>query len=419
MNARDPVTFTSHETVLTHFEKVRAATSQLASVLSDEDCCVQSMPDASPVKWHLAHTTWFFETFVLEHYETNFEPFQPMFRMLFNSYYNSIGEKHPRPQRGMITRPSLADVYRYRNNVDERMQRVLAMNENNKALQDLVVLGLHHEQQHQELILTDIKHLFSLNPLKPAYNDNKLQECANATKMEWISSEGGLVEMGCDGNRFCFDNEQPRHQVYLQPYSLASRLITNGEYLNFIEDGGYQNSQLWLSDGWNWIIANDIKQPLYWSKESDIWREFTLHGVRPLDPNLPVVHVSYFEADAYARWANARLPTEAEWEHLAAQTNIDDSRVNCFHPSAASGSGLQQLYGDAWQWTQSSYAPYPGFRPGVGAIGEYNGKFMVNQYVLRGGSCVTPANHTRESYRNFFPTAACWQFSGIRLARDD
>jgi ergothioneine biosynthesis protein EgtB len=369
-----------------HFGRVRAHTMDLARPLSEEDCCVQSMADASPVKWHLAHTTWFFETFILEKYEPDFEPYMPAFRILFNSYYNGIGEKHPRPQRGMLTRPALYEVHLYAHGGEE-------------SFRVLVELGLNHEQQHQELILTDVKHLLSLNPLKPPYGGQH-QEPEPAAAAHWIGFDGGLVEVGHEGNGFCFDNELPRHKQYVQPYSLASRLVTNREYRQFVEDGGYAKPELWLSEGWDWVRTNGVTHPLYWEQDSSGWSEFTLAGQQAMDPERPLIHVSYFEADAYARWAGARLPSEAEWEHAAA-----DPR-------------LHQLAEEAWQWTQSSYSPYPGFRPPAGALGEYNGKFMVNQYVLRGGSAATPAGHTRRTYRNFFPATARWQFSGVRLAHD-
>ena len=399
---------------------VRARTLELAAPLSEEDCCVQSMPDASPVKWHLAHTTWFFETFVLEQFEPGFKPFHADFRVLFNSYYNGVGDKHPRPQRGMLSRPSLATVRDYRQDVDRRTRSLFERYGKDKALQALITLGLNHEQQHQELILSDCKHLLSLNPLKPVYRDGPLGAPSSATALEWTAFSGGVVAIGAGNGDagFCFDNELPRHNEYLQPYSLASRLVTNGEYLQFVENGGYRDPRLWLSEGWDWMRA--IACPIYWMKDQTGWKEFTLAGMRTLDLNLPVAHISYFEADAYARWAGARLPTEAEWEQAAcgcaAAGNFADNGE--FHPRAARGTGLQQMFGDAWEWTSSSYAPYPGYRPVEGAIGEYNGKFMVNQYVLRGGSCATPSDHIRPTYRNFFPASARWQFSGIRLARD-
>ena len=378
--------------------RVRDRTLALASPLSAEDCCVQSMPDASPTKWHLGHTTWFFETFVLERWEPDFKPFDPAFRVLFNSYYNAVGDKHPRPQRGLLTRPGLERVLAYRADVDRRMQLLLAAP--GEALTSMLELGLQHEQQHQELLLTDIKHLFSRNPLAPAY-DERLPCTVTTSELVWHTFTGGVTEIGHAGAGFCFDNETPRHQVFLQPYQLASRLVTNGEFAAFIAAGGYTDPGFWLAEGWDWRASQGRTYPLYWRESNGGWQEFTLGGLVVLNRYQPTVHISYYEADAYARWANARLPTEAEWEHAAVRAE-----------------GLSQLFGEAWQWTSSSYAPYPGFRAGAGAVGEYNGKFMVNQYVLRGGSRATPAGHSRPTYRNFFPAAACWQFSGIRLARD-
>jgi ergothioneine biosynthesis protein EgtB len=386
------------------YRAVRERTVALAAPLSAEDCCVQSMPDASPTKWHLGHTTWFFETFVLERWQADFKPFDPAFRVLFNSYYNAVGNKHPRPQRGLLTRPNLAEVLAYRASVDQRVQALLATRLADAELATLVELGVQHEQQHQELLLTDIKHLFSCNPLVPAYGE-ELATTGTIPELVWQHYDGGVAEIGHLGEGFCFDNETPRHRVYLQPFRLASRLVTNGEYAAFVAAGGYDDPLFWLAEGWDWRVAQDREQPLYWRRNGKGWQEFTLGGLVQLKANLPVLHISYYEADAYARWADARLPTEAQWEHAA--TNV-----------CGNGERPSQLFSDAWQWTSSSYAPYPGFRAGVGAVGEYNGKFMVNQYVLRGGSGATPQGHTRPSYRNFFPSTACWQFSGIRLAQD-
>ena len=406
------------------FSAVRAHTALLAAPLSAEDCCAQSMPDASPVKWHLAHTTWFFETFVLEPNELGFEPFHPAFRVLFNSYYNGVGAKHPRPQRGLLTRPALSDVLAYRANVEQRMQALLAQQGDNAALQALVELGLQHEQQHQELLLTDVLHLLSCNPLAPAYRDAPLPVAAPAQALDWQEFAGGLCEMGHGGRGFSFDNELPRHTTYLAPYALGTRLVNQAEFAAFITDGGYRRPELWLAEGWDWLAAQYIEHPLYWRHApGGGWTVFGLHGEQPLSPQAPVAHLSYFEADAYARWAGARLPTEAEWEvaaaplapALLAPADVPRARIE---PQAAPGRGLRELWGEVWQWTQSSYAPYPGFRAAEGAVGEYNGKFMVNQYVLRGSACATPPGHARLSYRNFFPTTARWQFSGLRLARD-
>ncbi|MGZ5201410.1 MAG: ergothioneine biosynthesis protein EgtB [Telluria sp.] len=397
------------------YDSIRQRSLRLAEPLSAEDCCAQSMPDASPIKWHLAHTTWFFETFVLEPHEPGFAPFDPSFRYLFNSYYNGIGARHPRPQRGLLTRPSLEQVLAWRHQVDTRVSRLLAARGNDAGLAELVTLGLQHEQQHQELMLTDLKHLLAQHPSGPAYLERPLPPAAPLTPLAWRGFAGGLASIGHDGHGFCFDNELPRHRVHIAPFELATRLVTNGEYLRFVEEGGYRDPSLWLSEGWDRVLAGELAHPLYWRRGDDgRWREFTLHGLVPLDPARPVTHVSLYEADAYARWCGARLPTEAEWELAAQGAAVEGGAL---HPAAATHEGLGQLYGACWQWTSSSYAPYPGFAPAAGAIGEYNGKFMVNQYVLRGSSCATPPGHARASYRNFFPAGARWQFTGIRLAR--
>ncbi|KFI05765.1 ergothioneine biosynthesis protein EgtB [Massilia sp. BSC265] len=402
------------EDLLHAFTGVRRRSLEIAAPLSSEDCCAQSMPDASPIKWHLAHTTWFFETFVLEAHENGFAPFHPAFRMLFNSYYNGVGDKHPRPRRGLLTRPSLDEVRAYRHDVDSRIARLLAAGAA-PDLASLVELGLQHEQQHQELMLTDLKHLLAQNPLLPAYSPQEMEAGTAPEPTAWIELDGGLAEIGYGGSGFCFDNELPRHRTYVAPFELASRLVTNREYLEFVEAGGYRDPSLWLAEGWDRVCSGEMTHPLYWIAGADgAWDEFTLHGVQPLDPARPVTHVSLYEADAYARWRGARLPTEAEWEFAARQASLSGGAL---HPEAAEGDGLLQMFGACWQWTSSSYGPYPGYTPAAGAIGEYNGKFMVNQYVLRGSSCATPDGHARASYRNFFPAGARWQFTGIRLAR--
>jgi ergothioneine biosynthesis protein EgtB len=378
------------------------------------------MPDASPVKWHLGHTSWFFETFILVPHLGDYALYEPAFRVIFNSYYNAVGDKHPRPQRGLLSRPSLDVVRAYRAHVDNGMARVLADARSVDKLSPLIELGLNHEQQHQELILTDVKHMLSCNPLQPVYLPNVEIAAERDRALDWIEFDEGLVEIGHPGQGFAFDNETPRHREFVPAHALASRPVSNSEYLRFIADDGYRRPELWLSEGWDWVNANGIRAPLYWEAANGK-RRFTLHGVLPVLAGAPVCHVSLFEADAYARWAGARLPTEAEWESAAARAPIEGrfAEEGVYEPRASSSrAALAQLFGDVWEWTQSAYAPYPGFRPAPGAVGEYNGKFMCNQYVLRGGSCATPRSHIRASYRNFFPASARWQFSGFRLARD-
>ena len=410
------------------YAEVRQTSLDLAAPLTAEDCQVQSMPDASPTKWHLAHVTWFFETFVLEANEPDFKPFDASFRLLFNSYYQGVGELPPRTQRGLITRPTLAEVKHYRAAVDARMQRLIASRAGDPAFAELVSLGLHHEQQHQELLLTDIKHALSFSPAHAAYAKRWPMTSVRAQPLRWFAQTGGLIEHGFDpelDGAFCFDNETPRHGVYAAPFELASRPVNYGEYQAFIEDAGYRRPELWLSMGWEWVRSGRRTAPLYWRQVDGVWMNHTLQGVVEIDPRTPVCHLSYFEADAYARWAGARLPTEVEWEHAARQLRAP-ARPNfadrgAFHPLPAEDAAIDepmQMFGDVWEWTRSSYSPYPGYRALPGAVGEYNGKFMSNQYVLRGGSCATPAGHVRASYRNFFPTDAQWQFSGVRLARD-
>jgi ergothioneine biosynthesis protein EgtB len=409
------------------YRQVREATVALCATLSPEDYVVQSMPDASPAKWHLAHTSWFFEEFVLQNIIEGYEFFDSDYRFLFNSYYNAVGPMHTRANRGLLSRPTVQQVLDYRAAVDARVLGCIDAGLPEEAAA-VLILGLHHEQQHQELLLTDIKHLFSCNPLLPAFAPRAAMQSRVAPALTFRNFEGGLVEVGHEGPGFSFDNEGPRHRVWLEPFQLATRLTTNAEYLEFIRAGGYQNAALWLSDGWATVVREGWTRPIYWSPSLDA--EFTLDGgLRELEPYTPVTHLSCYEADAFARWAGARLPTEFEWE-LAARDlprsgNFVENRH--WHPLAATLSGpagvtteppLLQMFGDVWEWTQSAYSPYPGYRPAAGALGEYNGKFMVNQLVLRGGSCATPSSHIRPTYRNFFPPTARWQFSGVRLARD-
>jgi ergothioneine biosynthesis protein EgtB len=410
--------------MLTRYRAIRKLTERLAQPLSPEDCQIQSMPDTSPVKWHLAHTSWFFETFVLSAQMSGYALFQPSFKYLFNSYYNAVGDRLPRPSRGLLTRPSLDDVYAYRAHVNRAMEAYLesAGEQLPESERARVELGLNHEQQHQELIITDIKHALDQNPLRPAYRDGVARPAnAEAAPAGWASFPGGLEWIGHDGDGFAFDNEGPRHRVYLEPFELARRVVTSGEYLAFMADGGYARPELWLSDGWNAAKAANWNAPLYWESSGGEWWLMTLGGYRRVDPAEPVCHLSYYEADAYARWAGARLPTEAEWEVATTGQAIEGNFLENgrFHPQTASeGAGLTQCFGDVWEWTGSPYVSYPGFRPVAGALGEYNAKFMCNQLVLRGGSCATPASHIRSTYRNFFVPEARWQFTGLRLAKD-
>jgi ergothioneine biosynthesis protein EgtB len=413
-------------------------TEGIAAPLAPEDCVVQTMADVSPTKWHLAHVSWFFETFVVEPHLAGYRPLNPQYAYLFNSYYVQAGERHCRDRRGYISRPTVEEIYEYRAYVDEHVAELLetAGEATLEFVAPLIEIGLNHEQQHQELMLTDIKHVFSVNPLRPAYRDRP-PETAPAAPLAWVPFDGGLHEIGHDGSGFNYDNETPRHRHYLEPYRLADRLVTNGEYLAFMEDGGYERAELWLSEGFATATEGGWSEPFYWEKRDGHWWIFTLAGMREVDENEPVCHVSYFEADAYARWAGVRLPTEQEWEVAARELPI---RGNTFesgrlHPAPAGGasdaatspigspagerpSPLLQMYGDLWEWTRSQYSPYPGYRPLAGTLGEYNGKFMCNQFVLRGGSCATSASHIRPTYRNFFVPDATWQFMGIRLAGD-
>ncbi|HEX4096291.1 MAG TPA: ergothioneine biosynthesis protein EgtB, partial [Caulobacteraceae bacterium] len=406
------------------YQAVRAATLTLTTPLSAEDQVVQSMPDASPVKWHQAHVTWFFETFLLTPFVADYQPFDPLFGYLFNSYYEALGPRRPRPARGLVTRPSLSEVRAYRRHVDAAMVAWLETGAGERPeICDLIELGLAHEEQHQELILMDVLHLFAQMPGYPAYRQTTRATAGQApAPMGFIDFDGGLIDLGHGGAGFAFDNECPRHSVFLQPYRLADRLVTNGEWLAFVEDGGYRRPELWLSDGWTLAQTEGWRHPLYWQADGDgRWAEMTLGGLRPLDPTLPVAHVSCYEADAFARWAGKRLPTEAEWEHAATglRATAGGLDLDRLVPRLADpAGGLRQMFGELWQWTASAYAPYPGFRPGAGAVGEYNGKFMVNQMVLRGGCCVTPPGHVRATYRNFFYPHQRWAFAGVRLAED-
>jgi ergothioneine biosynthesis protein EgtB len=401
------------------YRRVRRASLDLVAGLSAEDALAQSMPQASPAKWHLAHTTWFFEQFVLG-LDPAYRPYAADWMVLFNSYYQTVGPMHARPRRGLLTRPSLGEVLDYRAAVDERMQRLLEV-EGDSTAGARIVLGLQHEQQHQELLLTDIKHLFSLNPLHPVFRQLPPNAPAEPLSLEFVRGRDGLVEIGASGGEgFAFDCETPRHRSLLHPHALANRPVSNGEYAEFIRDGGYRTPTLWLAEGWDTVQAQAWTRPLYWSEGLD--SEFSLGGMRALEAHAPVCHISYFEADAFARWAGARLPTEAEWESAASQA---DPRLGNFvesgalHPRAATGgAGLHQLFGDVWEWTSSPFVGYPGYRAADGALGEYNGKFMCGQFVLRGGSCATPAGHIRASYRNFFAPAERWQFMGLRLGQD-
>ena len=410
--------------LIERFEQVRGFSESLCAPLAVEDYVIQSMPDCSPTKWHLAHVSWFFETFLLKPSVADYRSPNPDYAYLFNSYYNAVGDKYPRPQRGLISRPTVDDVYRYRGHVDEHVLDLLEVAEQDAmpTIAPIVTLGLNHEQQHQELIVTDLKHMLSHNPLHPVYAE-RAGSAADAAQLSWVEFPEGIVWIGHDGPDFAFDNEEPRHREFVHAFRLGSRPVTNAEYVAFMHDGGYERPEFWLSMGWATVQQSGWRAPLYWEEDGrGNWSQFTLSGLRPVAANEPVSHISYFEADAYARWAGARLPTEAEWEVAAEGLTIEGNFVEdgWFHPRAAemNGTSPAQMYGDVWEWTQSSYAPYRGFRTAPGALGEYNGKFMCNQYVLRGGSCATPKSHIRPTYRNFFPPDARWQFSGVRLAMD-
>jgi ergothioneine biosynthesis protein EgtB len=416
-NSMRTADFEFGESLLTHYERIRARTLDLCSELCPEDMVVQSMPDVSPTKWHLAHVTWFFENFILADHVADYARFDEHFHYLFNSYYYSVGEMHARPRRGMLTRPTFGEIVGYRAYVDEAMSSLIEAKGNDDTLRGLVALGLNHEQQHQELLLTDIKHVLAQNPLQPAMNVRlKLPSGAAPPAYAFTKGASGIQPIGATGSAFCFDNETPRHQALLHEHHLGSRLVTNAEFREFVADGGYGNSNLWLADAWAIINERGWNRPLYWTE--DLEREFTLGGVREIDLHAPVCHVSYYEADAFARWAGARLPTEFEWEAAAAKASLAGNLLDAEYWQPVPGGDSTQLFGDVWEWTASTYSPYPGFVPLEGSLGEYNGKFMCNQMTVRGGSCATADDHIRASYRSFFYPDARWQFLGFRLAKD-
>jgi len=417
----------TQSSLLQRYQYIRQQNERLCEPLETEDFTIAPTPEiGSPVKWHLAHTSWFFETFVLTPHSENYKAFHPKFSYLFNSYYISVGERHTRSLRGSVSRPSVREVFEYRRYVDGQMEAFLesANADLINELEPVIEIGLQHEQQHQELILSDIKHIFWNNPTYPRYLKSEIEVSHPAPPIEWVGFEAGMQPIGHNGDGFAFDNEQPRHEQYVHSFELASRLVTNGEFLEFVEDDGYERGKFWLDLGWDTVCCDDWKAPFYWEFRDGQWHEMTLHGLQPLDLNKPVSHVSYLEADAYARWASARLATESEWETAARdypiEGNFQESAL--YHPQALSPDSqtgaLHQLYGDLWEWTQSHYSPYRGYRPPEGSLGEYNGKFMCNMFVLRGGACVTPKSHIRLTYRNFFGPDKRWPFTGIRLARD-
>ena len=423
--SKDRASPTSREELWNEYRGVRSETEALAAPITSEDAQVQSMTDVSPTKWHLGHTSWFFETFLLRQLG-RYQPEREEFKVLFNSYYNAVGEKQPRPERGMLSRPSLDEVLDYRHRVDAAVRNFFE-NGSDEELEEnagVIRVGLHHEQQHQELMMTDILHVYWTNPLRPAYSSGEMPTFAMTEPLSWHPYSEGVHRIGFDGSGFAFDNEYPRHRQFIHAFELASRLVTAGEFMGFISDGGYQRSDLWLSDGWTKVQEEGWEAPLYWERRQGTWWRMTLHGMQPVDPNAPVCHISYYEADAYARWNGARLPTEAEWELAASSVSIEgnlqesDYLVPAATDEASVSTAPRQLFGDVWEWTRTAYLPYHGYRPSEGALGEYNGKFMCNQMVLRGGSFVTPADHIRPTYRNFFYPDSRWQFMGMRLARD-
>src|SRR5579862_1356861 len=416
----------SKSELLRHYLHVRGFSGKLCETLEPEDCVIQTMPEASPTKWHLAHTSWFFETFILKPLFPDYRSQHPQYTFLFNSYYNAVGPFYSRPHRGLLSRPTVKEVFHYRTDIDLLMSELIGSADEQllQKLKPVLILGLHHEQQHQELMLTDIKNVFWQNPLRPAFRKRNAVKAPKVPAIEWRQFEEGIHQVGHEGPEFSFDNEGPRHRVFIPSFSLASRLVTNAEFLAFIEDGGYRRSELWLSLGWNTVNERGWTCPLYWEKRDEKWFNMTLAGMTELIPEEPVCHVSLFEADAFARWSGARLPSEEEWETassgLPLKGNFVESELFHVAPLAlsAQAGNLSQMFGDVWEWTRSSYSPYPGYSTAAGALGEYNGKFMCNQYVLRGGSCATSQSHMRRTYRNFFPPDARWQFMGIRLAKD-
>lgn len=419
----------SEQSLQHRFKVVRMQSERICAPLVTEDYVIQSMDDVSPPKWHLAHTSWFFENFLLKPFLRGYREFHSSFGYLFNSYYNAVGNMHPRPLRGMLSRPTVEQIYQYRSYVDEHIQQLLdciSDHPDGNEITKRFELGLHHEQQHQELLLTDIKHIFAQNPLRPAYHSLKVAQASESVNPHWIKFDGGLYSVGYQDSGFCFDNELPTHSVFVHPFSLCSELVTCGEYIDFINDGAYQEPLLWLSEAWSCISNNAWQAPLYWEKRDDQWWHMTLAGMQPVEVDVPVCHVSYFEADAFARWAGKRLPTEQEWELAARGQKMQGNFVGNGYlhpiPSAPTQSETNtphQMFGDVWEWTQSPYVAYPGYKASANALGEYNGKFMCNQMVLRGGSCVTGDHHIRTSYRNFFYGPDRWQFSGLRLAVDE
>ncbi len=415
-----PVTKGRAAELQARLSSARQCSLTLAQPLSDEDMVVQAMDDASPAKWHLAHTTWFFEAFLLSQLDDSYKLFNEDFLYCFNSYYEAKGERHPRPSRGLLTRPGADDVRAYRAHVDEALEMFFDKGNLNDEVLDIVELGINHEQQHQELLLTDILFLFASQPLKPAYMQAALSAADKSHATRTIAFDGGIKEVGHEGAGFAYDNEGPRHEVLLRPFKLSDRCVTKGAWLEFMADGGYERHEHWLADGWATVQAEGWRAPLYWENTQGEWRQMTLSGIRPIDPAAPVAHISYYEADAFARWAGKRLPTEFEWEHASHDLSEEGQTLgsNAFRPSPAGEANgtLQQMFGDVWEWTQSHYSPYPGYRPPSGAVGEYNGKFMCGQFVLKGASCVTPDGHSRCSYRNFFYPHQRWQFTGLRLA---